>query len=134
MGVIAADVGAGDVDAVSVIPVVSRAGELPLSFAQQRLWFLNEFAPDSSEYITPWAWRLRGELDVAALARALSALVARHESLRTTFESVDGHGVQVVHPPGEVQLAVVDLRGARRQIARSRWIGWWPRRRCARSI
>ena len=111
VGVIAADVGAGDVDAVSVIPVVSRAGELPLSFAQQRLWFLNEFAPDSSEYITPWAWRLRGELDVAALARALSALVARHESLRTTFESVDGHGVQVVHPPGEVQLAVVDLAG-----------------------
>ncbi|MCA1681930.1 MAG: amino acid adenylation domain-containing protein, partial [Actinobacteria bacterium] len=63
-GVIAADTGAGQ---VAAIPVVSRAGALPLSFAQQRLWFLNEFEPDSSEYISPLALRLRGELDIAAL-------------------------------------------------------------------
>ncbi|MGH3782221.1 MAG: condensation domain-containing protein, partial [Pseudonocardiaceae bacterium] len=97
--------------AVSVIPVVSREGELPLSFAQQRLWFLNEFEPGSSEYVTPSALRLRGELDGGALGRALSGLVARHESLRTTFESVDGRGVQVVHRPYEVQLPVLDLAG-----------------------
>ncbi|MCA1682148.1 MAG: condensation domain-containing protein, partial [Actinobacteria bacterium] len=97
--------------AVAAIPVVSREGALPLSFAQQRLWFLNDFEPDSSEYISPLALRLWGELDGAALARALSALVARHESLRTTFESVDGRGVQVVHPPSEVELPVLDLSG-----------------------
>ncbi|HET9244794.1 MAG TPA: condensation domain-containing protein, partial [Xanthobacteraceae bacterium] len=84
---------------------------MPLSFAQQRLWFLSEFQPDSSEYITPSVLRLCGVLDSGALARALSGLVARHESLRTTFESVEGRGVQVVHPPGEVELPVVDLSG-----------------------
>ncbi|MCA1682074.1 MAG: condensation domain-containing protein, partial [Actinobacteria bacterium] len=76
-----------------------------------RLWFLDEFDPGSGEYITPSALRLRGELDVAALSRALSGLVARHESLRTTFESVGGRGVQVVHPPYEVELPVLDLVG-----------------------
>src|SRR5918998_2411953 len=93
------------------IPLVERTGPLPLSFAQQRLWFLNEFQPDSSEYITPSVLRLRGVLDSGALARALSGLVARHESLRTTFESVAGGGLQGVHPPGEVELPVVDLSG-----------------------
>src|SRR5918998_909207 len=93
------------------IPLVERTGPLPLSFAQQRLWFLNEFQPDSSEYISPSAVRLRGGVDSAALARALGGLVARHESLRTTFETVEGRGVQVVHPPGEVQLPVLDLAG-----------------------
>ncbi|HEY6422704.1 MAG TPA: condensation domain-containing protein, partial [Pseudonocardiaceae bacterium] len=91
------------------IPPTARTSPLPLSFAQQRLWFLNKFEPGSSEYITPCALRLRGGLDVAALGRALSGLVARHESLRTTFESVDGRGVQVVHPPFEVELPVLDL-------------------------
>ena len=93
------------------IPPAERTIPLPLSFAQQRLWFLNELEPGSSEYITPSALRLCGELDVGALSRALSGLVARHESLRTTFESVAGRGVQVVHPPYEVELPVLDLVG-----------------------
>jgi non-ribosomal peptide synthetase component F len=114
-GVIVADIDAGGSASVSVIPVVSREGALPLSFAQQRLWFLNEFEPDSSEYLTPSALRLRGELDVAALSRALSGLVARHESLRTTFESVGGRGVQVIHPPYAVELPVLDLGGLAEQ-------------------
>ncbi|MCA1681994.1 MAG: condensation domain-containing protein, partial [Actinobacteria bacterium] len=108
-GVIAADTGAGG--SVAAIPVADRTGALPLSFAQQRLWFLDKFEPESSEYITPSAVRLRGELDTAALGRAFTALVARHESLRTTFESVDGRGVQVVHPPSEVEIPVLDLSG-----------------------
>ncbi|HEX9316331.1 MAG TPA: condensation domain-containing protein, partial [Actinomycetota bacterium] len=103
------DAVADDSGVVSPIPVLDRQGPLPLSFAQQRLWFLDEFEPNSSEYITPAALRLRGELDVEALNAALSALVARHESLRTTFESVEGRGVQVVHPPSEVVVPVVDL-------------------------
>ena len=68
---------------------------VPQSFAQQRLWFLDQFEPGSTEYITPTALRLRGPLDVDALNRALTALVARHESLRTTFDD----GVQIVHEP-----------------------------------
>ncbi|CAM3627150.1 non-ribosomal peptide synthase/polyketide synthase [Kibdelosporangium persicum] len=93
----------------SVIPAVARTGELPLSFAQQRLWFLNEFEPGGTEYLSPLMMRLRGMLDVEALTNALTALVARHESLRTTFHTVDGHGVQVVHEPQAVRIPVVDV-------------------------
>ncbi|MET8178288.1 non-ribosomal peptide synthase/polyketide synthase [Streptomyces sp. NPDC005336] len=88
---------------------VGRDGELPLSFAQARLWFLDSFEPDSTEYLTPLALRLRGALDVRALSAALTALVARHESLRTTFDAVDGRGVQIVHEPSEIRLIPHDL-------------------------
>jgi amino acid adenylation domain-containing protein/non-ribosomal peptide synthase protein (TIGR01720 family) len=109
--------GEGDGDGTSPgtgsIPVVSRDGPLPLSFAQQRLWFLNQFEPDGAEYLTPTVLRLRGRLDRAALRAALTILVARHESLRTTFHEAEGHGVQVVHPPPErswqVELPLIDL-------------------------
>ena len=98
-------------EALSVIPIVPRDGDLPLSFAQQRLWFLDQFEPGSTEYLTPTALRLRGPLNVEALNSALTALVARHESLRTTFESVDGRGVQMVGEPYEVRVPVLDLSG-----------------------
>ncbi|HKN98357.1 MAG TPA: amino acid adenylation domain-containing protein [Pseudonocardiaceae bacterium] len=88
---------------------VRRDGPLPLSFAQRRLWFLDEFEPGTTEYLSPAAWLLRGELDVCALRRALNALVARHEPLRTTFEAVDGQGVQIVHEPYQVDLPVADF-------------------------
>jgi amino acid adenylation domain-containing protein/non-ribosomal peptide synthase protein (TIGR01720 family) len=104
-----AEMPAGPAGGVSPIPVVPRDGELALSFAQQRLWFLHDFAPDGVEYVTRVGLRLRGELDLKALYAAVTGLVARHESLRTTFESVDGRGVQVVHPPWEVSLPVLDL-------------------------
>ncbi|ANN17190.1 non-ribosomal peptide synthetase [Amycolatopsis orientalis] len=96
------------------IPLLDRTnGALtaPLSFAQQRLWFLDEFEPGSTEYVSPTALRLRGELDTGALDRALTALVARHEALRTTFDTVDGHGTQVVRPPSEVRVPLTDLSG-----------------------
>ncbi|TWP50722.1 amino acid adenylation domain-containing protein [Lentzea tibetensis] len=92
---------------MTTIPVVSRDGELELSFAQQRLWFLDQFEPGGTEYVTPLAVRLTGALDVDALSRAVTGLVARHEALRTTFRSADGHGVQVVHPPAPVEIPVV---------------------------
>ncbi|MFE6775104.1 non-ribosomal peptide synthase/polyketide synthase [Streptomyces sp. NPDC057702] len=92
-----------------ITPAPVARDRLPLSYAQQRLWFLDAFAPGGSEYITPLALRLRGELDVSALRGALVALVARHESLRTTFDTVDDQGVQIVHAPGEVPLPVRDL-------------------------
>ncbi|MFP2934288.1 condensation domain-containing protein, partial [Pyxidicoccus sp. 3LG] len=97
---------------------VPRTGDLPLSFAQQRLWFLDRLEPDSPFYNAPVRLRLEGELDVAALERAFTELTRRHEVLRTTFR--DGP-VQVIHPPAPFPLTVVDLStladGAREQEA-----------------
>jgi aspartate racemase len=89
---------------------VPRNGKLPLSFAQQRLWFLDQYEPNSSFYNIPNALRLRGPLDVAALEQSLNEIVCRHESLRTTFSMVEGEAVQVIAPSLEHSLAVVDLR------------------------
>ena len=72
----------------------SRAGPLPLSFAQQRLWFLAQIEGVSQAYHIPLGLRLQGDLDRAAMKRALDRLVARHEALRTTFAAVDGRPVQ----------------------------------------
>ncbi|HWO62050.1 MAG TPA: amino acid adenylation domain-containing protein, partial [Umezawaea sp.] len=77
--------------------------------AQQRLWFMHELDPDSVEYQVPLVLRLSGDLDVEALHRALGRVVARHGSLRTTFDSVDGVGAQVVHEHVDVPLPVVDV-------------------------
>uniref|UniRef100_UPI00261B56BB condensation domain-containing protein n=1 Tax=uncultured Streptomyces sp. TaxID=174707 RepID=UPI00261B56BB len=88
------------------------AGALPLSFAQQRLWFLDRLTPGSADYLVPTALRVRGPLDVAALERALSGLVARHEVLRTAFPvDHDGSPQQVITAPWPVEVTVHDLRG-----------------------
>ncbi|WP_431951998.1 condensation domain-containing protein [Nocardia lijiangensis] len=81
----------------------------PVSFGQQRLWILHQLHGDSCEYHIPEAYRLRGELDVAALRVALQALVERHPSLRTRFELVDGVPMQQVVALQEVELPVDDL-------------------------
>ncbi|NPD24476.1 non-ribosomal peptide synthetase, partial [Corallococcus exiguus] len=103
---------------------VSREQPLPLSFAQQRLWFIDQLEPGSPVYNVPLAVRLEGALDVAVLQSALDALVRRHEALRTTFTSHEGTPVQVVHPPSAMPLEVEDLRGVeageREQEARRR--------------
>src|SRR6185437_7023725 len=99
---------------VSAIPAIPRPPDpapfvAQQSFAQQRLWFLHAFEPTGSEYVTRLGLRLRGELDLDALRAAFTGLVARHESLRTTFEQADGRGMQVVHPPQPVPVPVLDL-------------------------
>ncbi|MER7765242.1 condensation domain-containing protein, partial [Streptomyces sp. NPDC097619] len=81
-----------------VVPAVPRDGLLPMSFGQQRLWFLEDFNQGSTEYHSAAGLRLTGPLDPAALRAAVGDLVARHEALRTTFDLVGGTGVQVVHP------------------------------------
>src|SRR5581483_1874256 len=91
------------------IPAVPHDGPLPLSFAQQRLWFLDQFEPGSAQYVTAAALRLTGPLDTSALEQALTTLVARHESVRTTLDTRDGHGVQLIHPPYPVRLPLTDL-------------------------
>ncbi|KAA0921697.1 non-ribosomal peptide synthetase, partial [Streptomyces apricus] len=80
-----------------VIPATDPGAPAPLSYAQQRLWFLDRFEPGGTEYTTLSLLRLRGPLDTAALRTALDALVSRHEALRTTFTEQDGHALQTVH-------------------------------------
>ena len=82
----------------------------PLSFAQQRLWFLHQLEPTNAAYNESRAIRLTGTLDLDALQRALNQIVARHEVLRTTFVPVDGIAMQVISKRGPVELPVVDLR------------------------
>ena len=90
---------------------VSRDKDLPLSFAQQRLWFLDQLVPGSTAYNVPSAVRIRGPLDVTALERSLNEIVTRHEILRTTFSTVEGEAVQIISPPLSHSLPVVDLSG-----------------------
>lgn len=89
--------------------------EAPLSFAQQRLWFIEQLQPGQATYNVPKAVRLNGPLNVAALRRSLTAIVQRHEVLRTCFHDRSGQPVQVVMPPIDVPLPVVDLSGCPEQ-------------------
>jgi amino acid adenylation domain-containing protein len=96
---------------------------LPLSFPQQRLWFLDQLEPGSFAYNLAGALRLAGPLDAAALRQVLGEIVRRHESLRTTFAGGDGEPVQVVAAPAPFPLPVVDLAGlpaARREAEAAR--------------
>ncbi len=99
---------AAGVQAPPIRPV-SRDRELPLSFAQQRLWFLDQLEPDSPFYNLPEAVRLSGPLNEAILIRSLNEVVRRHEALRTTFPTVDGRPRQVIAPALTLALPVVDL-------------------------
>ncbi|HEX2189552.1 MAG TPA: amino acid adenylation domain-containing protein, partial [Longimicrobiaceae bacterium] len=112
--------GAGPAAAPPIEPV-SRAQPLPLSFAQQRLWLVDRIDPGSPAYNMAAALRLRGALDADALRASLDALVARHETLRTTFAERGGRPVQVIHPAAPAPLPIVDLSrlpaGARERAA-----------------
>jgi amino acid adenylation domain-containing protein len=93
------------------ITPVPRDRELPLSFAQRRLWFLDQMDPGNPLYNVPRAIRLTGNLNVPALLRALNALVERHEILRTTYQVAVDQPVQVVAPRLAFELPVIDLSG-----------------------
>lgn len=83
---------------------------LPLSFAQQRFWFLDQLEPGNAAANIFRAFRLTGRLDVTALEQSLTEVVRRHEILRTTFPDVDGQPIQRMSPPRPVSLAAEDLR------------------------
>jgi aspartate racemase len=89
---------------------VTRDQDLPLSFAQQRLWFLDQLTPANAFYNIPVALRLTGSLNVAALEQVLGEIVRRHEVLRTTFESVDGRPRQVISAAMRSTIPLIDLR------------------------
>ena len=88
---------------------VSRDGRLPLSFAQQRLCFLHELEPTSSFYNVPIAVRLRGRLQIDAMQRTLNEIVQRHETLRTSFPTIDAQPVQSITPTLVLELPLIDL-------------------------
>ncbi|MDQ3402427.1 MAG: condensation domain-containing protein, partial [Actinomycetota bacterium] len=98
----------GSVPAVDVIPPAPVDGQLPLSSAQRRLWFLTRFTPGANDYNSGTALRFTGSLDAPRLIAAIGALVARHASLRTTFDEVDGEPTQTVHEPSTVDVPVLE--------------------------
>ena len=88
-----------------------RPERVPLSYAQQRLWFLDQLQGNSAEYNVPEALRLRGELDERAVEKAINTIVERHESLRTRFEEEEGEARQVIEKEVRIEVPVEDLRG-----------------------
>ncbi|HEX5707970.1 MAG TPA: condensation domain-containing protein, partial [Pyrinomonadaceae bacterium] len=88
---------------------VARDAHLPLSFAQQRMWFFNQLDPGSAAYNIPAALRLNGALNIAALESSLNEITARHEILRTTFRIEGERPVQVVAPELKIALSLVNL-------------------------
>ena len=92
-----------------ILPQRRDTNKFPLSFAQQRLWFLDQLEPNSAVYNIPGTHSFNGPLDLHALERSLSEIVRRHEVLRTTFHIVDGEPVQVIAEAQPQQLEVIDL-------------------------
>ncbi|HEY7768185.1 amino acid adenylation domain-containing protein, partial [Longimicrobium sp.] len=94
----------------AIVPA-GRDGDLPVTFAQERLWFVDALDPGSPAYAIPFSYVITGRLDDDAMRRALAELVRRHEPLRTTLPAVDGVPVQrIAPPPAEFDLPVADLR------------------------
>jgi amino acid adenylation domain-containing protein len=91
----------------------NHAGEhayvFPVTFAQQRLLFLHQLDPNSTSYLVPWSIRIKGKPDAQALERSLNEIVRRHEILRTTFDVLEGHSVQIVSPFQRIPLVFVNL-------------------------
>ena len=95
---------AGSGTALPPITKEDRSQELPLSFAQQRLWFIDQLEPDSPYYNIPVAFRLTGRLDTKALERTLNEILRRHEVLRTVFVTANGQPRQVIRDAQTLEL------------------------------
>lgn len=111
---LAVAVASADPTKATLPPVRHRtdgATEAPLSLMQEQIWFLEQLQPGNIAYNAPTTFRLHGHVDVEVLQRAVTEIVRRHEILRTTVHSRDGHAVQRVEPPYPVTVPVVDLRG-----------------------
>lgn len=89
---------------------IGREGLLPVSFAQERVYFIQQLAPESSAYQFQATLRFKGQLDVAVLQQCLNEIVLRHEIFRTTYPAVNGRLFQVIHPPQPISFRVVDLQ------------------------
>src|ERR1051326_62494 len=109
--VIEAGLRGGSESADEPIRVAPRSESLPLSFAQQQLWFLDQLEPGTATYNIPIGIRLSGRLDVGALERSISEVVRRHETLRTRFVEEDGAAHQVIEAAEEGKRPIIDLSG-----------------------
>lgn len=94
----------------NTIPRRQQSDSIPLSFTQERLWFLEQLDPNQPLYNEPTALRLRGVLNIAALEQSLNEIVQRHESLRTTFTTGNGQSVQIITPSLNLNIPVVSLQ------------------------
>ena len=97
---------------IPLLPV-AREGRLPLSFAQQRLWFIEELMPNSALYNIPTAWKLKGRLSYVALEAALNSLIARHEVLRTVFKVEENNPYQFIYNSLTLDIPLIDLSSLR---------------------
>ncbi|HYL97333.1 MAG TPA: amino acid adenylation domain-containing protein, partial [Blastocatellia bacterium] len=97
-------------DPIGHLDRVERCTAVPLSHAQERLWFLDQLEPDRAVYNVVAGIRMTGPVSVAAIEQGIAEIVRRHESLRTTFETQDGEPVQIVHPFVPVGVTVIDVR------------------------
>lgn len=95
---------------IDLIPSLNRDRDLPLSFAQSRLWFLDQLEGQNTTYNLPAVLHLIGSLHVAALEQTIAEIVSRHEVLRTTFKMIGGVPTQVIHDSVKVNLPVIDLQ------------------------
>lgn len=117
----------GSTQSLDTAPIhpVRRDQALPLSFAQQRLWFLDQLEPGNPLYNIPWTLRMRGSVDIPALEHSLNQVIRHHEALRTTFSTVGDQPVQVIHPSLDLPLGIVDLTAlphGQQQEESQRWI------------
>jgi amino acid adenylation domain-containing protein/FkbM family methyltransferase len=103
-----------------LIKPLVRDGELPLSFAQQRLWFIDQLEPHSPLYNVPTVARITGRLDANAMVGGFGEIMRRHDSLRTVFAQVGGRPVQVVKPAAGVKLRIIDLTGLSADVRKDR--------------
>lgn len=110
-----------DTTSITAIP---RQGALPLSFAQQRLWFLDQLDPGNRAYNLPGVLRLQGRLDIPVLEASVTALIARHEALRTTITAIQGEPMQQIAPPTAFVLPIEDLRHLPAAVAEARAMEW----------
>lgn len=89
---------------------ISRQGDLPVSFAQERVYFIEQLAPSITAYQFQESLHIKGTLDINILEKSISEILRRHEIFRTTFPAVGGKLVQVIHPPQPVKIPVIDLQ------------------------
>jgi amino acid adenylation domain-containing protein len=98
------------VAAPPIVPI-PRAGDLPLSFTQERMWFLDQLEPGLIAYNVPGAVYMDGRLITLALEAGLSEIIRRHEIFRTTYSSINGKPIQIINPPRAYQMPIIDLQG-----------------------
>jgi amino acid adenylation domain-containing protein len=115
--------------AKEIIPI-DRSVRLPLSFAQNRLWFIDQMYPGNSVYTIAHGARVRGDFSVEGFRQAVESVVARQESLRTRFPIVNGQAWQLIDPPGPVDVPMIDLAHLEKEMAESAAHDEWERLLC----